>query len=137
MSSAWLKFKVWTKLAIFFVVLLYLLVFVAKNSGQPVRFWYWYNRQWDTSLLYFTFFTFIAGVVVAVLMRTIFKTIGQFREMQRRSEQERKDRELRELQAKAAMLQQRPGLVSEATASPPAAMAERPPADVSPPAPGA
>ena len=71
MPNFWLKVKVWTKLAVFAFVVLYLLVFVAKNSGQPVTFWYWYNGVWPTSLLYFTFFTFIAGVVMTVLARTI------------------------------------------------------------------
>jgi uncharacterized integral membrane protein len=108
MTNVWLKVKVWTKLTVFAIVLLYLLAFVYKNSSQPVKFWYWYNSQWDTSLLYFTFFTFLAGVVVMFLGRTIYKTMGQFRELQRRNEQERRDRELRDLQTKAAMLQTRP-----------------------------
>jgi uncharacterized integral membrane protein len=128
MNNFWLKVKVWTKLAILFVVLVYLLVFVAKNSSQPVQFWYWYNSQWNTSLLYFTFFTFLAGVIVMVLARTIYKTLGQFRELRVRTEQERRDRELRELQAKAAMLQQRPA----AAAEPAPPVADRPAPDVSP-----
>ena len=108
MSNFWLKVKVWTKLTLLFLILIYLLIFVAKNSDEPVKFWYWYNRQWDTSLLYFTFFTFLAGVVAATLARMVYKTVGQFREMRRRTEQERNERELAELRSKAAMLQQRP-----------------------------
>lgn len=130
MSNLWLKVKVWTKLSIFVLVLLYLLTFVYKNSAQSVKFWYWYNSQWDTSLLYFTFFTFLAGVLVMFLARTIYKTIGQFRELRRRNEDERRDRELRDLQSKAAMLQTRP---EPRPASPepyePAAPSEPPPPD--------
>lgn len=130
MSNAWLKAKVWTKLTILAVVLLYLLVFFIQNHGQQVVFWYWYKSTWNTSLLYFAFFTFLAGVLVTVLARTIYKTVGQFREMRRRNDQERRDRELRELQAKAAMLKTREG-----TAAPAAAPTEpaSPPADIHPP----
>ncbi|HZZ41729.1 MAG TPA: hypothetical protein VFE58_02225 [Tepidisphaeraceae bacterium] len=107
MSNTWLKIKVWTKLTIFFLVLIYLLIFVSKNSSQHVEFWYWYNGIWPTSLLYFTFFTFLAGIVVTLLARTIYKTVGQFRELRHRSDQDRRDRELRELQAKTTALETR------------------------------
>jgi uncharacterized integral membrane protein len=135
MSNAWLKVKVWTKLTVLAVVLLYLLIFVFKNSGQPVKFWYWYNSEWNTSLLYFTFFTFLAGVLVMVLARTIYKTVGQFREMRRRNEQERRDRELRELQTKAAMLQTRADAGPAASTEPIARPADIPPTGADRPAP--
>jgi len=124
MPNFWLKVKVWTKIVVLVFVLLYLLVFVAKNSGRPVEFWYWYNGVWPTSLLYFTFATFLAGVVVTILARTIYKTISQYRELRDRTAQERRDREFKELQAKAALLQPR-------TPAPPPPSSD-PPADASP-----
>lgn len=121
MSNVWLKAKVWTKLTVFAVVLVYLLVFVFKNLGRPVAFWYWYGSEWNTSLLIFTVITFLAGVIVMFLGRTIYKTIGQFRELRRRNDEERRDRELRDLQNKAAMLQTRPDAGAPPSEVPPSA----------------
>lgn len=122
MSTVWLKIKVWGKLSIFFLILIYFLIFIAENSGQPVNFWYWYHSVWPTSLLYFSFFTFLAGVLVTLLARTIIKTISQFREMRRRVELDRRDRELHALRTQAAMQQSRaPEEPSAPPASPPPA----------------
>jgi uncharacterized integral membrane protein len=108
MSNFWLKIKVWTKLTLFILILLYLLIFAAKNSSQHVEFWYWYHGVWLTSLLYFSFFTFLAGILVTILARTIFKTIAQFRQLRQLAAQERRDHEIRDLQAKTASLPPHP-----------------------------
>jgi uncharacterized integral membrane protein len=102
--TLWLRIKVWTRIIVFSVLLIYILIFVGKNSGKGVEFWYWYDATLKSSLLLFTFITFIAGAVVAMLLRTIFKTASQVREVQRLTAQ----RELAEMKAKAAMLQTRP-----------------------------
>lgn len=108
MSTTWLKIKVWTKVVVGGLVLLYLLIFVLNNSNKDVAFWYWFGHEWNTSLLYFTFFTVVGGVLAGILLGTVRKTLAQVRELRKRTEQERKDRQLKELQSKAAMLQTRP-----------------------------
>jgi uncharacterized integral membrane protein len=104
--NLWVKIKVWTKMTVVALVAIYLMIFVIKNSGQYVVFWYWHTSTWP--LLAFTFFTFLAGVVVTLLVRTTWKTIWQIRDMRKRSAGERAQRELADMRAKAAMLQTKP-----------------------------
>jgi uncharacterized integral membrane protein len=123
MSTTWLKIKVWTKLTVAALLLLYLLLFILNNSNKPVEFWFFPAHTWTTSLLYFSFFTFLAGLLTAVLTRTSLKTLSQMRDLKKRTAQERKDRELKELQSKASLLQSRPDLATGSSAPP------TPPAD--------
>ena len=104
--NLWVKIKVWTKITVFALVALYLMIFVIKNADQNVNFWYWHTGTWP--LLAFTFFTFMAGVIVALLVRTTWKTIAQIRDMRTRSAGDRAQRELADMKAKAAMLQTKP-----------------------------
>ena len=48
---------------------------------------------------------FLFGVIVAILVRMMFKTIHQVRDMRNRSRTERLEREVADMKAKAAMLQ--------------------------------
>jgi uncharacterized membrane protein YciS (DUF1049 family) len=105
MSSMWLKIKIWTKVVIFAVVAVYLLVFFLKNNEQEVSFWYWYNREPKTPLLLLVAISFLVGVLVAILVRMMFKTVHQVREMRARSRTERLEREVADMKSKAAMLQ--------------------------------
>src|SRR4051812_50146358 len=106
--NLWLRFKVWTKVTLFSILLVYILIFIGQNSGKSVEFWYWFGATLKSSLLLFTLITFAAGAIVALLTRTIFRTLSQVREVQRLSD----ERELAEMRAKAAMLQTRPPLSS-------------------------
>ena len=106
MNSMWLKIKIWTKVAVFAIVAIYLLTFIFKNSDEPAKFWYWFWKpDVETSILYFTLFTFFAGVLTTILVRMMFKTVHQVREMRNRSRTERLEREVADMKAKAAMLQ--------------------------------
>lgn len=112
MSSMWLKVKIWTKVAVFVLITIYLLVFCLKNNDRTVQFWYWYNRAPDASVLLLVTLAFLFGVAVAILVRMMFRTISQYREMRNKSRTERLEREVSDMKTKAAMLQTR--------ASPPA-----------------
>jgi hypothetical protein len=102
----WLKIKIWTKVALLSFVTIYLLTFIFKNSDEPAKFWYWFWRpDVETSILYFTLFTFAAGVLTTILVRMMFKTVHQVREMRNKARTERLEREVADMKAKAAMLQ--------------------------------
>ena len=101
----WLKIKIWTKVAVFAFVAVYLLIFYLKNSGRDVEFWYWYGRAPQTPVLLLAGLSFLAGVLIAILVRTMFKTLHQVRDMRNRSRTERLEREVADMKAKAAMLQ--------------------------------
>jgi uncharacterized integral membrane protein len=109
MNSMWLKIKIWTKVAIFAVVAVYLFIFYLKNNNRDVEFWYWYNRAPQTPVLLLVTMSFLVGVLVAILVRMMFRTIRQIREMRSKARTERLEREVADMKAKAAMLQTKTG----------------------------
>src|SRR5207244_13186551 len=109
MGNFWLKIKVWSKVLVVSALALYGLMFILKNSGQSVKFWFWFFKDpYETSLLLLVFCTFLAGVIAAILIRTSFKTIRQIREMRQRSRSERLARDVEEMKTKAVRLQTKP-----------------------------
>ena len=107
MANLWLKIKVWTKIAIAFALFVYGAVFVYQNSARPVKPWFWFGREPDTSVLILVLCAFLLGVVGTVLFRTTIKTIRQLRNLRERTRAERAEREVAALRAKAAMLRSR------------------------------
>ena len=108
MNNVWLKVKVWTKAAIFGLVLVYVIVFVANNSAERVKVWFWLNVMPETTVLLLVLYAFLAGVLVTILARTLARTFRQFRELQERQRADRLERELGEMKSKAAMLRAKP-----------------------------
>lgn len=107
MNNLWLKIKVWTKGIVAALLLIYMLVFIIRNSGQTVRFWWFFGQEPETSLLVFTFFTFLFGVVITLLVRAGFKTIRQIREYREKNRTARLEREVADMRTKASMLKTR------------------------------
>jgi NADH:ubiquinone oxidoreductase subunit 5 (subunit L)/multisubunit Na+/H+ antiporter MnhA subunit len=108
MGNLWLKIKVWFKVALVAALILYVIVFTAKNSSKTAQFWYWYNHTLDTTLLVLVLCSFLAGVVGSLLFRTMFRTVHQLQELKERSRTQRIDRQVADIHSKAAMLQTRP-----------------------------
>jgi len=109
MQNLWLKIKVWTKITVAAVIVIYLLIFVLKNGGRKAEFWFWFNHEYEGSLLSLVFFAFLIGGLVAILATTTLRTIRQIRELRARNRSDRLVAEVAEMKAKAAMLQTRPG----------------------------
>jgi uncharacterized integral membrane protein len=103
----WLKIKVWTKVVLFALVALYAAIFLLKNTGRPVQFWYWFGYAPELPVLLLVLGAFLTGVIVTILLRTTFKTIRQVRELQARSRADRLHREVEQMKTKAAMLRTR------------------------------
>lgn len=108
MGNVWLKIKIWMKVGLLALVLLYVLFFVYKNAKEPVKLWYWYNHQPQTTVLMLALCSFLAGVVGTLLVRTTFATIRQVNELKDRQRAQRLDRAVADMQAKAAMLRSKP-----------------------------
>ena len=100
----WLKVKIWTKTLVVGALVLYALLFILNNSGQAVKFWYWFRREYETSMLVLILITFLAGVVGTLLVRTTISTLRQIREARARSRTDRLEREVADMKTKAAML---------------------------------
>lgn len=108
MGNVWLKVRIWIKVALLALVLLYVLFFVYKNAKEPVKLWYWYNRQPQTTVLMLALCSFLAGVVGTLLVRTTFSTIRQVNELKDRQRAQRLDRAVADMHTKAAMLRSKP-----------------------------
>src|SRR5687767_8123253 len=106
MANLWLKFKVGTKLAIFFILLIATLLFLFNNVNKPVTIWLWNDYQ--TTLLKVLFFTVLVSVIFTILIGTAFRTLRQIREIRARSRAQRLEEEIRDMKTKASMLQTRP-----------------------------
>lgn len=126
MADLWLKIKVWTKITLFGLLLLYVLVFCVQNSGK-VELWVWPNHKPQTSVLLLALYAFASGVVLTVLVRTTLKTMSQIRELQHRSRHDRLAREVADMKSKAGMLREKssPGAAPAALTAFPA---DEPPA---------
>jgi uncharacterized integral membrane protein len=109
MGNIWLKIWVWTKVSIFGLLALYLLAFIFKNSDRTVEIWYWFFKDsYKVTILFFTFFVFMGGVIGTILVGTTIKTIHQIRNVQSRNRSDKLHREVADMKAKAAMLQTKP-----------------------------
>lgn len=106
----WLKIKIWTKGLIVGALVLYALLFILNNSGQSVKFWYWFRHEYETSMLVLIVLTFLAGVIGTLLVRTTISTVRQVRESRTRSRTARLEREVAEMKSKASMLQTKSSL---------------------------
>lgn len=108
MSNVWLKFKIWTKALFFIALVLYAFLFIWTNAGTTVEIWIWFGRKAAPQLLVFAFVTFTSGVVLTLLVKTLWRTIRQIKEASERSRQTQMEKELADIKTKAAMLQTRP-----------------------------
>ena len=109
MSNAILKIKVWTKVVLFGLILVYITVFIIQNSENHAQLWVWFGRgkQVQTSVLKLVLAAFLLGVVGTLLVRTSFRTVRQIREVRERGRAERMERDLVDMKTKAGMLRSR------------------------------
>jgi uncharacterized integral membrane protein len=122
-GDLWLKIKFWTKISFFGLLLIYILLFVYNNASNSVTFWFWIGKKPDTSVLLLVLYSFVAGVVVTILVSTTFKTLRQFRDLRHRGRTASLEREMADMRTKAAMLREKPPGDS---GSPPASAPESP-----------
>ena len=107
MNEIWLSIKSWTQRLLLAALVIYAGVFVYNNRIE-VNFWYWYHHSRSTSVFVLTAGAFAAGMIFMVLLSTAFKTLRQIRDLRARSRNEKMERELADMKARAAMLQTRP-----------------------------
>lgn len=116
MSNLWLKIKIWTKVTLVTLALVYIIAFAVKNSEPQAKatFWYFFDTPMlhtqvlETSSFKLVAAAFASGVLVTLLARTTFRTITQVRELKARQAAEAKEREYAELKAKAGTLREKP-----------------------------
>lgn len=81
MSDTWKKAKIWTKLVLIGLVVLFVLVFVIENYSLSVQVWL--GHMHTMSVLELLIATFLAGVVTTLLARPIYRTLRQIGELRK------------------------------------------------------
>lgn len=107
MSNTWLKIKMWTKVVVFGLIALFVIIVLAQNWNERVKV-HLLSREYDWSLLLVLFLTCIFSIFGWWLIKTAFKTIRQFRDMRRRGQIAKLEKEHADMLAKAAKLQTKP-----------------------------
>jgi hypothetical protein len=108
MNEVWLSIKAWTQRLLLAALAIYAALYIYHNSGEPVKFWYWFKPEHETTVFLLTTGAFFAGIVCTILVVTALRTIQQVRDLHSRGRQEKMERDVAEMKAKAAMLQTRP-----------------------------
>ena len=105
MSDIWIKIKFWTKATLITLLAIYGALFIYNNTGvsREVTFWWWIQKEPKTSVFVLAFLSFLTGIIATLLVRTTFTTMKQFRLLRAA----KANRELAEMQTKAARLQTR------------------------------
>src|SRR3954468_11816040 len=118
MGSLWLKVRVWTKITIVTVIALYILLFIYNNSGEDVKFWWWFKHTQTSSVFVLSTVAFVAGGLFAFLARTTFTTMRQIGELRSRTKMMKLERDLADQQRKASKLQTRSSVATAAAPAP-------------------
>ncbi|HZK81515.1 MAG TPA: hypothetical protein VFC46_10620 [Humisphaera sp.] len=108
MGKLWMKIWIWIKVIVFACLAIYALAFIHYNHETTSNFWYWWGPQGITTSLELAFFSFLAGVIATLLVRTTIKTIRQIRDVQDRNRHEKMQRDVEDMKAKAGMLRAKP-----------------------------
>jgi MFS superfamily sulfate permease-like transporter len=108
MNEIWLSIKAWTQRLILAALVIYAGLFIYKNNSESVKFWFWFDRIHSTTVFLLSAGAFAAGIVFAILVSTALKTVKQIRDLRSRGRQEKIERDVSDMKAKAAMLQTRP-----------------------------
>lgn len=110
MGETWLKIKAWTKGIVAALLVIYLVLFLFKNGGQTIRFWWWFGHNPEIDALYMALVAFFAGVVCTVLAHTTWRTVRQIRDVKAERRIDKLERQQADMRMKAAMLQTTPAV---------------------------
>jgi uncharacterized integral membrane protein len=119
MQNVWLKIKVWTKITIYSLLVLYIICFTLLNANKPVKIWFWYDQEPETTVVRVILVTLLAGVAGTLLTGTVVRTIRQIRQLKSRSRTEQIERDVAQLKSRAGMLQTKPLPGDQPTIAPP------------------
>ena len=108
MANLWLKIKIWTKVILFGLVFLYVLLFAVSNYDNKAKLWFFPGKEPELPTLLIVLFAFLGGIVVYFLVRTTLVTMRQVRELKERSRSAKLERAVQDMQNKAAMLRAKP-----------------------------
>ena len=107
-SSLLLKVRIWTKIVLLVLLLVYLLLFVVKNGGQYIDLWL---APWTVveqiNIFVALIVAFLLGSLLTLLLKTILNTVTQIRRSRARGREQRLEREIGDMKTKTAQMQSR------------------------------
>ncbi|HYO11157.1 MAG TPA: hypothetical protein VER17_19485 [Tepidisphaeraceae bacterium] len=118
MGNFWLKAKVVTKIVLFAILSIAVLIFTVQNINKPVTLWLWNDIQ--TTLLKVLLATALISAIFTFLLGTALRTVRQIRELRARNRGAALEREVADMKAKAAMLKTKPATGAEPLRADPA-----------------
>ena len=101
LSDAFLKLRIWLKIAVLALVLIYFLLFLYFNS-QQTTLWLFPGTRFETNVIVALLGAFLLGSLLTLLLRMLYTTLTQIRTSQQRTRAARLEREIDEMKAKAA-----------------------------------
>ncbi len=114
MGNFWLKLKIWTKIVLFTAMVIYVLMFFYENHSLGAQVWVYPTKTLQSTVLFVASFSFLAGVLGTILVRTTARTIRQVRELKDRTRSSKLERAVQDMQTKAAMLRAKPAASADA-----------------------
>lgn len=119
MENLWLKIKIWTKIILFSIVVIYLALFIFKNADQELTIWVWPYpyKEFRTTALQLIPAMLLAGVFGTLVIRMAFRAFKQIGELKKRNAAARMQKDMADIRAKAAMLQTKPQTADAANQS--------------------
>jgi hypothetical protein len=107
----WEKIKFWTRVVIFGLLALYVIVVTLLNWNLHIKgdLDLVFVKYTDTQVLKVLFFTAVVSILGWWLMRTVWRALRQLKTMQEKSRTARLEKEVADMKAKAGMLQTREG----------------------------
>lgn len=106
-SDTLLKIRIWAKIILLVLVLVYTLLFVFFNQRDVVLWYFPFADRATVPVLVALIGAFILGAMLAVLIRMVLKTVTQIRDSRDRGRTERLEREIADMRTKAGSLQTR------------------------------
>src|SRR3954471_10537057 len=113
----WEKIKFWTRVVIFGLLALYVIVVTLLNWNLHIKgdLDLVFVKYTDTQVLKVLFFTAVVSILGWWLMRTVWRALRQLKTMQEKSRTARLEKEVADMKAKAGMLQTKEGGTATST----------------------
>ncbi len=102
-----LKVRIWTKIILLGLVVLYTLLFVWNNSDEQIDVWLFFNTNPRVNVLIALLGAFVLGAMMTVLARMVWNTVAQMRTVSERNRTARLEREIADMRTKAGSLRTR------------------------------
>ena len=105
-SDTLLKIRIWAKIILLAILVVYTLLFLFLNSDQT-DLWLFFGTTIRTNVIVALLGAFLLGALTTIAVRMVLKTVQQMRLSRDRGRTDRLEREIADMRTKSARLQTR------------------------------